>query len=283
MGRTKDAARIVSKLGGEIAVTALDLVVLAAAFGGGFLFYGPRGKDLYAGYKNKKALEAADRYFDFWNQSNLRRAVGRAAGQGLIQRLADRLAVSGGYKLTESGREKLAQLLPSYKQSVNWDGRLWLITYDIPEDTKKKREKFRKFLAEIGCRMVQESVWLSLKDPRSWVTGRINSLRLQGRVIVSCLGKDGMLGDENTAKMVARIFKLKDLNRQYRRWINQAKETDKEGILPHGLRFLTILRQDPVIPKELLPPDWAGDPAMKLFDSKFRPQMGLIGDYLIDM
>lgn len=92
-----------------------------------------------------------------------------------------------------------------------------------------------------------------------------------------------MLGDEDTAKMVARIFKLKDLNHQYRRWINQAKETDKEGILPHGLRFLTILRQDPVIPKELLPSDWAGDSAMKLFDSKFRPQMGLIGDYLLDM
>lgn len=283
MAKSKDTARVIAKLGGEIAVTALDLVVLAAAFGGGFLFYGPRGKDLYAGYKNKRALEAADRYFNQWNNSALRRAVGRAAGQGLIQRLGDRLAASGGYKLTESGREKLAQLLPSYKQSVNWDGRLWLITYDIPEDIKKKREKFRKFLEEIGCRIVQESVWLSLKDPRGWVTGRINSLRLQGRVIVSCLGKDGSLGDEDTAKMVARIFKLKDLNRQYLRWKNQAKETDKEGILPHGLRFLTILRQDPVIPKELLPPDWAGDPAMKLFDSKFRSQMGLIGDYLLDM
>jgi len=34
MGRAKDTARIVSKLTGEIAVTALDLVVLAAACGG---------------------------------------------------------------------------------------------------------------------------------------------------------------------------------------------------------------------------------------------------------
>jgi DNA-binding transcriptional regulator PaaX len=97
------------------------------------------------------------------------------------------------------------------------------------------------------------------------------------------LGKDGSLGEEDTAKMVARIFKLKDINRQYRRWLNQAKQTDKQGILPHGLRFLTLLQHDPVVPKELLPPDWAGAAALELFDSKFRPQMGLIGDYLIDM
>lgn len=277
MGRAKESARIISKLTGEIAVTAVDLIVLAAAAAGGFFLYGPSGKDLNVDYKTKKALAASDRFFTKWNQSSFRRAVGRAAGEGLIKRMA------GGYELTEDGREKLRELLPDYKKQRSWDGRLWLITYDIPENIKKKREKFRKFLAEIGCRMVQESVWLSLKDPRGWVTGRINSLRLQGRVIVSCLGKDGSLGDEDTAKMVARIFKLKNINRQYRRWINQAKNTQKAGIFHHGLRFLAILRDDPVVPQKLLPADWTGEAALELFDEKFRPQMGLIGDYLIDM
>lgn len=274
MGRTRDTARIISKLSGEIAVTALDLVVLAAALGGGFFFYGPRGKDLYAEYKTRRALAATSRYFSKWNQSSFRRAVGRAAGEGLVKRL------SGGYELTESGRGKLEDLLPSYKKPQSWDGRLWLIIYDIPDSIKKKREKFRAFLEEIGCRMVQESVWLSLKDPHEWVSERINSLRLQGRVIISCLGKDGSLGDEDTVKMVSRIFGLKKINAEYRGWIKQALVTEKQGILHQGLRFLAILKEDPVVPKELLPKDWAGEKAMKIFEEKFRPQMGLIGDYL---
>jgi len=275
MGRAKDTARIISRITGEITVTALDLVVLAAAFGGGYFLYGPRGKNLYgAGYKTKKAIAAAGRYFTAWNQSSFRRAAGRAAGEGLIKRIA------GGYKLTEDGREKLRELLPDYKKPLPWDGRLWLITYDIPESIKKKREKFREFLVEIGCRMVQESVWLSFKDPRRWLRGRIESLRLAGRVIISCLGKDGSLGDENTAQMVCRTFDLNRINQSYRRWLTHAQVTDKDGIAPHGFKFLSILSRDPVVPKELLPPDWAGEEAMKVFDDKFRTKMGLIGEYL---
>lgn len=277
MGRVKETARIISKLSGEIAVTALDLVVLTAAAAGGFFLYGPSGKDLYVDYKTKKALAAADRFFGKWNQSNFRRAVGRAAGEGLIKRMA------GGYELTENGREKLRELLPDYKRQYQWDGRLWLITYDIPEDEKKKREKFRNFLKEIGCRMVQKSVWLSLKDPHSWLVVRINSLRLQGRVIISCLGKDGSLGDEGVIEMVSRIFDLKKINQEYRRWVKHALITDKEGIFHHGLRFLAILRDDPVVPKELLSVNWMGEQALKIFEDKFKPKMGLIGEYLINV
>lgn len=110
------------------------------------------------------------------------------------------------YRLTPAGRKRLKELLPSYKKSGPWDGRLWLVVYDIPEEPTRKRDKFREFLTEIGCRMVQESVWLSVKDPRRWLRIKIDSLRIQGKVIVSCLGKDGSFGDEDVVEMISRVF-----------------------------------------------------------------------------
>ncbi len=83
---------------------------------------------------------------------------------------------------------------------------MWLVVYDIPEEPTRKRDKFREFLTEIGCRMVQESVWLSVKDPRRWLRIKIDSLRIQGKVIVSCLGKDGSFGDEDVVEMISRVF-----------------------------------------------------------------------------
>ena len=46
MGRAKDTARIISRITGEITVTALDLVVLAAALRGGFFVSVPRGEKI---------------------------------------------------------------------------------------------------------------------------------------------------------------------------------------------------------------------------------------------
>ena len=148
---------------------------------------------------------------------------------------------------------------------------------------KMEISEVKKFLEEIGCRKVQESVWLSVKDPRKWVRLKIDSLRLQGKAIVSCLGKDGSLGEEDVIQMISRVFGLSRINDRYTRWLKSAAEVEKEGIFHHGLKFLAILRDDPVLPPELLPADWAGEKAFNLFEQKFRPHINPLGDYLSDI
>lgn len=275
MARNRKISRIISKLTGELAVTTLDLVVLAAAFGGGFFFYGPRGKDLYAGYKNRKALEAVSRYFYQWNRSKFRRAVGRAAGDGLIMKHIY------GFELTESGHKRLKNLLPSYKQPRPWDGKLWLVTYDIPEDKRHTRDRFRDLLEKIGCRHLQESVLVSLKDPKPWISASIPEMK-KGSVIVSCLGKDGSIGAETLPDLVSRIFELKNLSRGYRHWIDSVENQpgSESDPIELGLRYLSLLRHDPMVPKELLPHGWPGDQARKLFEEKIESKMGDINRYL---
>jgi len=276
MARSKDTAKKIVKISGGLVTTAADLVIITAAFAGGLMIANMAARPGRSGTW-KIPFQFTDLIFNSWSRSKFRRALANSIGKGLVEKLEE------SYRLTPAGRKRLQELLPSYKKSAAWDGRLWLVIYDIPEEITRKRDKFRKFLEEIGCRKVQESVWLSVKDPRKWVRLKIDSLRLQGKAIVSCLGKDGSLGEEDVIQMISRVFGLSRINDRYTRWLKSAAEVEKEGIFHHGLKFLAILRDDPVLPPELLPADWAGEKAFNLFEQKLRPHINPLGDYLSDI
>lgn len=276
MSRSKrKTARLISQITGELATTAMDLVVLTAATAGGIFLYGPRGKDLCAGRKTEKAFKMAGLMYKKWDKSSFRRAVGRAVGEGLVKRVTD------GFKLTEPGIRRLKDLLPEYKRPQRWDGKLWLVTYDIPDDKQRSRDRFRRWLFEIGCRMIQESVWLSLKNPGTWIKSDVRSHK-KGGVIVSCLGKDGHIGEETLGELIYRVFELKKINQAYRQWLAAVEKFSgkDDKALSLGWRFLAILRQDPCLPVDLLPPAWPGGKARKTFESEIEPLMEGLPAYL---
>ena len=193
MGRDLKTSNLISRITGELATTTMDLVVLSAAFAYGLILFGPQGKDLYADKKLNDALRVSSLMYKKWNKSSFRKAVGRAMGNGLLKK------VEYGFGLTAEGEKRLRTILPDYKQPKQWDGKLWLITYDIPDDKRRTRDKFRKWLMEIGCRMIQESVWLSIKDPTEWVNSFVSRSKKRS-IIISCLGKDGSVGGETLCR-----------------------------------------------------------------------------------
>ena len=273
MGKSKITSNIISRITGELATTAMDLVVLSAAFAGGLILFGPKGKDLYADKKLNDALRASSLMYKKWNKSSFRKAVGRAMGNGLLKK------GEYGFGLTVEGEKRLKTILPEYKKPSRWEGKLWLIIYDIPERRRRVRNKLRKWLLEIGCRMIQESVWLSIKDPTPWIKGYISGSK-KGNIIISCLGKDGSVSGESLPELLNRIFGLKKLNKEYKKWIESSeKDVDEEGKVGLALRYLFLLRRDPMFPKELLPADWAGEKAMDIFDKDYRSELE-IGQYI---
>lgn len=258
-----------------LGITALDLVVIIGALGAGLMICGPRAKDLYASRKYKNAWKLAGKLIDKYQYSRFRTALARAAAKGYVSNKG-----GGLFELTQLGEKKLSELLPTYKQPTLWDGRLWLVTYDIPELKRKKRDSFRESLERIGCRMIQESVWLSVRDPREEIRPLVDLYRLQGKVIVSCLGKDGSLGEEDVNILIERVFKLKQLRKRYENWLAALTKIPPDRRSDLTLRYLTILADDPVLPKELLPPDWPGDKARKEFEDKVMPVSGDLKRFL---
>lgn len=258
-----------------LGITALDLVVIIGALGAGLMICGPRAKDRYVSRKYKNAWKLAGKLIDKYQYSRFRTALARAAAKGYVSNKG-----GGIFELTELGEKKLSELLPTYKQPISWDGRLWLITYDIPELKRKKRDSFRESLERICCRMIQESVWLSVRDPREEIRPLVDLYNLQGKVIVSCLGKDGSLGEEDINILIKRVFKLKQLQKRYESWLMKLEKIPPSRLDDLTLPYLTILADDPTLPKELLPQNWLGDEARKEFEDKVMPVSGDLKRFL---
>ena len=74
--------------------------------------------------------------------------------------------------LTESGRKYLDHILPVYRKYRPWNGRVYLVTYDISESQRGLRNELRRWLVNHGAKMIQKSVWMTIFDIarslRSW-------------------------------------------------------------------------------------------------------------------
>ena len=57
-----------------------------------------------------------------------------------------------------------AKILAYLKKDKKWDGKWRIVVFDIPETERRMRNFFRKKLAEIGFRQLQESVWICPYD-----------------------------------------------------------------------------------------------------------------------
>lgn len=166
--------------------------------------------------------------------------------------------------ITQQGKRRLANLLPVYESSRLWDGRLYLISYDIPESKRKDRDLLRDYLQKIGCGCLQASVWITPYNPKETLKDFVEEKGLKGLVIVSDVGKDGSIGEENIRDLIVKVYQLKELNERYQEFL---EEFSKKGVAKEQVIFayFSILQDDPQLPFELLPDGWLGEKAYNLY------------------
>lgn len=274
MARKKTLVGKIKRISGGLAVTTLDLAILAAGLSGGYLLGG------WAARSSRKdswkiPFYVADWIFGCWDNSKLRRTLGYSLGEGLFEKVKD------GFQLTTKGRKRLEKILPSYKRRIKWNGTLWLIIYDISDNQRHQRDYLRKDLVRIGCGMIQKSVWLSVKDPRKWLIDRIQQLNLKDSVIISHLSEGSMLGEEDLPDLINRVFKLDLFNERYRLWLEKiAARPKSDKLIGLGWEFLNIVRDDPMLPMRLLPNNWLGEKALAQFERYILPGMGELKQFL---
>lgn len=210
-----------------------------------------------------RAKIAADRFLHQVNFEVIKEALKTARRNGWIKERR-RNAMP---EVTKEGRRRLARVVPQYDERRTWDGRMHLVTYDIPERRKVDRERLREYLRRIGCASLQESVWITPYNPIDLVRLFVEQKELSGTVIVSDLGKDGAVGEEDIRALLVRVYKLESLNEQYEEWLGAVEDADA---VDHHLfiRYLAILDDDPQLPFALLPPWWKGDKAYSLVKSQ---------------
>lgn len=168
-------------------------------------------------------------------------------------------------EITKLGRERLSNTLPSYEKKRYWDGKIYLVTYDIPEKYSYKRNKLRYFLKKIGAVLLQESIWLTPYNPRELINEFIQEQNISGTIIVSHIGSDGGIGETNIQDLLVRLFSLDKLNERYQNFIIESKKNIRSRSLI--FLYLSILKDDPQLPFELLPRAWLGDKAYLIYEN----------------
>lgn len=185
--------------------------------------------------------------------------------KGLIQTVSDKVSE---YRLTRAGRERLAQIFPTYLSSRPWDGKIYLITYDISEERSKDRDLLRERLRRLGCAMFQYSVWVSAYDPRKILRAWAQERNLTGSVVVSDVGEDGSIAGQTIPELIQKLYDLGTVDAGYRDFIQQYQHTSDPTEVDQwqlNLDWSTCVERDPQLPFELLPKNFSGNQAFQIY------------------
>lgn len=188
------------------------------------------------------------------NANSLKRIIYRAKTQGYLEKKENY------FKITKLGDDRLKRTMPLYEEKRPWDGKLYLITYDIPEDKKKERDYLRDQLKQLGCALLQKSVWVTPYNPKRIIADFVKERDLIGLVLVSELNEGSGIGGKDILTAVERIYKLDQLNDQYWEFVKKVRADKLDGV-KLIMTYLSILKKDPQLPFELLPEVWLGDDA----------------------
>lgn len=207
--------------------------------------------------KSWRAIAAADRFLGEVNYDVIKNAIANAKRYGYLTRITGRKSWP---KITEEGKRRLASVIPRYDEVRTWDGRLHLVTYDIPEKRADDRYLLREYVKRIGCGRLQDSVWITPYNPIDLIRSFVGKRDLEGTIIVSDVGTDGAVGDEDIRALISRVYGLEALNDRYIKWLEEA---DEEVDHWAAIKYLSILKNDPQLPFAILPPTWKGDVAYR--------------------
>lgn len=163
-------------------------------------------------------------------------------------------------EITEYGKKRMEESIPSYREVRPWDKKIYLITYDIPENARVKRNILRSYLFRINSKLLQESTYINIYNPRKLVSDFISAHKIPGMIIISDIGQDGGIGETTIQDFLVKVYSLEKLNDRYEEFIKKAKHKSS-SLVSLLFEYLSVLKEDPQLPFELLPKGWSGDKA----------------------
>lgn len=220
-------------------------------------------------------------WYQLWHvnlvgDSRYRMAVSRLRKLGLVTRRADEKGPSE-FLLTDKGRSRVAgEFIPEVYWNKEWNENWWLLTYDVPEKSRRYRVVLQSFLrkARMGC--LHKSVWISSHDIRPL----FDDLSIAAEVrryafLFECSTVLGQSGPE-VARGAWGFNALHDVQIKYISACAGRIKGKMDGVQRGTPGLLTSLRwelaeyskameNDPLLPISLYPEDYAGREVVRIF------------------
>ncbi|MDQ2818192.1 MAG: phenylacetic acid degradation operon negative regulatory protein PaaX [Candidatus Eremiobacteraeota bacterium] len=214
------------------------------------------------------------------SEAAVRSAVARLARRGWLA--ARRCGTRSHYGLTGAGRTLIAEGTQRIygPHSGTWSGKWCLLTYSIPESRRSLRDRMRKRLAWLGFGALGGGAYISPRPVEQRVDGLLEAhgVGRYAKIFTAALAGPG--SDEELAR---RCWDLAAIAERYERFVSHyaplqrrdvirlgfAKLSDDKAFaarfaLTHDFRRFPYI--DPDLPPVLLPKDWAGGRARRLFE-----------------
>lgn len=208
-------------------------------------------------------------------EKSARQALARIAAEGWLS--SDRVGRRVRWSLTDAGRDLLsegAHRIYSFGSGEHsWDGRWLVVLISIPESMRTLRHKLRTQLNWAGFGSPSPGVWISPRiGAEADAKAILDDLDLSDKAL-SFVAEYGALG--NQQDMVTAAWNLAEVERRYEEFIGEFAELDArspDDILLAQIRLVHEWRRfpflDPQLPRLLLPSQWSGTAATRLFDEK---------------
>lgn len=214
--------------------------------------------------------------------------------EGAVRTVLSRMSRKGWLTSRRSGRNSYYSLTPRGRLLVeegeqrilhpphllDWDGRWCLVTYSIPEDVRHLRDRLRIRLSWLGFGSLGNGVWISPHPTQDRVAQMADEMGLEGNLM--CF-EARQIPDGDAHDLVSRCWDLPGLVSRYRsflgRWqpelercVEEQEAANLKDDRAFRLRFQLIHEfrtfplEDPFLPDPLLPEQWPGRCAGRLFN-----------------
>jgi phenylacetic acid degradation operon negative regulatory protein len=212
--------------------------------------------------------------------SAARAALCRLAKQGWLQRNVE--GRRAFYVLTPLGRERLEEVRPRMFSSrhATWDGQWTILTYSVPERLSHQRDRLRRELTFLGFGSMTPATWIS-PNPLVEITLRHLSLRNLDQYVHLFRARQASV--QAHSSLIKHCYNLDSVQRHYGRFIKNwrgYREKIAGANRPGNNKcfvakmqlvydFGDFLYLDPFLPSELLPKEWLGYEAWRLFRDSY--------------
>lgn len=175
---------------------------------------------------------------------------------------------SNVYKLTDTGFSQLCFQFPFFRfLKEDWDGKWRIISYEIPESKREIRDRLRREMQGWGLGPWHRSFWLTPHP----VFERLKELVFgkEEEKYIQAFSADHSFGERTI--LIEKVWLIKELDKKYREMFKKwhdilAKEGDKiDKFLQVISEYVSILREDPGLPKQLVGEGWIGFEANNIF------------------
>ena len=116
-----------------------------------------------------------------WERKQLYRRIAYLKRQHYLERVKEGEEIL--YKLTTKAKYEILRLNfilhMRAQRKQKWDGKFYLVVFDVPEEKKRYRDLFRRLLHAGNFKMLQLSAWMTRHNPRPAIDELLKYLKLE--------------------------------------------------------------------------------------------------------